>query len=785
MKGLLLDIDYQTRDDEAVIRLFLKGEKENFIAIDKFSPYFYVLPTTDDKGALIDEIKEAGEGSVKDVKVVDKRFFGKDIKVLRVGVSHPQDVPKIRDDIRNIPGVEDIYEADILFPRRYLIDRKIAPLTWLEIEGEQSDGEVAVKKITKTTGDFLPRVMSFDIETYNPVGMPRDQEDPIIMMSLSTNTGLTKVLTWKKPRGDFDYVEVLPDERAVLLRFGEIVSQEDPDIMVGYNTDNFDFPYIKERLKKLDMKLPLSLDGTGFKMDKRRGRTEARLKGRIHVDLFPIIRRTVKLNSYVLENVVFDVLGKKKDKLSAELLWKYWDEGGSDLDKVIVYSMEDAESTLELTEKFLPYYFELARLVGQPLHAVSRMTTGQLVEWLLMRESSNRGELIPNRAAGEEFSKRRAETYTGGYVKEPKKGLSEDIAVFDFRSLYPSIIITHNIDPSTFRRGGESEVPGTDYSFSKERGFIPGILENILDRRAETKREMKAEKDKVKQRILDAEQQALKILANSFYGYMGYPRARWYKNECAESVAALARMYIQQVMSVAEEKFAFEVIYGDTDSLFVVAPGAKDKIKEFLKQVNDKLPGVLELEYEGFYKRGIFVTKKRYALIGEDDKMTIKGLEFVRRDWTPLARTTQKEVLEALLKDASPEKATEIVRNVIDRVKKREVSIEDLTLYTQLTKNIASYKNVGPHVVAAKKLIEKGRDVPPGTVIGYVILKGSQKLISKRAEPAEFAKLEDYDIEYYIDNQILPAVIRIFEAMGYSKEDLKDGIKQESIEKWF
>ncbi len=780
-----MDADYETRDEKAVIRLFLKGEKENFVAIDDFSPYFYVLPTAEDTHALADEIKTTGKEAVKNIEAVDKRLFGKPVRVLKVVVGHPQDVPKIRDSIRNIPGVDDIFEHNILFASRYLIDKKIAPMTWLDIEGKKVSGEAISKKITPIEGDFLPKVMAFDIETYNPVGAPREQEDPIIMISLATNTGLKKVLTWKKPTGDFEYVEVLEDEKAVLLRFSEVVNSEDPDILVGYNTDNFDFPYIVERQKKLDIKLPLGRDGSSVKMDCRRGQSEAQLKGRVHMDLYWIIRRSVKLNSYVLENVVFEVLGKKKEKLSAELLWKYWDEGGKDLDKVIVYSMEDAESTLELSEEFLPFYFGLTRLVGQHPHMVSRMTAGQLVEWLLMRESTNRNELIPNRAGGAEFAKRRAETYTGGYVKEPKKGLSEDIAVFDFRSLYPSIIITHNIDPSTFERGGKSEVPGTDYSFSKEKGFIPAILENIIDRRMDIKREMKAEKDGVKKKILDAEQQALKILANSFYGYMAYPRARWYKNECAESVAALARMYIQEVMSVAEEKFGFEVIYGDTDSLFIVAPGKKDKINEFLKHINDTLPGTLELEYEGFYKRGIFVTKKRYALIGEDDKITIKGLEFVRRDWTPLTRTTQREVLEVLLKEASPEKATEIVRKVIERVKKREVSLADLTLYTQLTKSISSYKNIGPHVVVAKKLIEKGRNVSPGMVIGYVIVKGPSKMISKRAEPVEFASIEDYDPEYYIENQILPAVIRIFEAMGYSKEDLKDGIKQESIEKWF
>lgn len=784
MKGLLLDVDYETRDDRAVIRLFLKGAEGSFVALDDFTPYFYVHGAADDSQRISEEIKRAGGGAVKSVEAVDKRLFGKPIRVFRVEVGHPHDVPNIRDAVRDAPGVDGIYEHDILFVRRYLIDRGISPLTMLEIEGEEKNGEIVAKKITPAPGEFLPSVMAFDIETYNPSGGPIGQDGPIIMISLASSTGLKKVLTWKRPKADFDYVEVLDDEKAILLRFSEIVNSDDPDILVGYNTDNFDFPYIASRQKKLDINLPLGRDGTDIRMNSNRPRSEARLKGRVHIDLYPIIRRSVKLNSYVLENVVFEILGIKKEKLSAELLWKYWEEGGEDLSKVLKYSMEDAETTLDLSEKFLPFYFELSRLVGQSLHSVSRMTAGQLVEWLLMKEASRNGEVIPNRPAGAEFVKRREESYAGGYVKEPKKGISEDIAVFDFRSLYPSIIVTHNIDPSTLVRGGKSEVPGTDYSFSRAKAFIPEIIKDLIDRRMAVKSAAKAEKNLVKKAILDGEQDALKILANSFYGYMGYSRARWYKNECAESVAALARMYIQSVMKVAEEKFGFEVIYGDTDSLFVVSPGKKGKIPEFLEHVNKTLPGILELEYEGFYKRGIFVTKKRYALISDDGKMTIKGLEFVRRDWAPLARTTQKEVLEILLKEASPEKAYEVVRKVIDNVKERKVSIDDVTLYTQLTKSIASYKNKGPHVVAAKKLLKKGRDARPGMRIGYVIVKGT-KLISERAEPAEFVSIEDYDPTYYIENQILPAVIRIFEAIGYSKDYLMGGVKQESMDKWF
>jgi DNA polymerase I len=285
--------------------------------------------------------------------------------------------------------------------------------------------------------------------------------------------------------------------------------------------------------------------------------------------------------------------------------------------------------------------------------------------------------------------------------------------------------------------------------------------------------------------MLGFAEKALKILANSFYGYMGYPRARWYRRECAESVAAFARMYIKRVMRIAEEEFKLEVVYGDTDSLFVVIPPDRRELAEkFLQKVNESMPGIIELEFEGFYRRGLFVTKKRYALLSEDGKMVVKGLEFVRRDWAPIARETQKEVLRILLEEANPEKAAKLVRDVIERIRQRRVSLEEITIYTQLTKRIKSYKSIEPHVVAAQKLKERGREVAPGMIIGYIITRGT-KAISQRATPAEFAKLEDYDPEYYIDNQILPAIQRIFEAIGYTRDYLKEGITQTSLSRWF
>lgn len=787
MKGFLLDIDYETVEGRAVLKLFFKGNDGFFVASDNsFTPYFYVF-SRDGVEKLKKELMELEK--VVDVIEEEKGFFGAVKKVLRVNVAHPQDVPKLRDTVKNLDSVEEIYEHDILFVRRYLIDKDLRPLTWVDVEGELKNGEMEVRGFHPLEAEPPEmKVLAFDTEVYNPKGTPRAKTDPIIMVSLASNTGLRKVLTWRKPDVSLDFVEVLKNEKETLRRFCEIVKDGDYDIIIGYNSDNFDFPYLRDRLKYLGMELALGRAEAKLEMKGRRGLKEARIRGRPHLDLYHIIRRTVKLSSYVLENVVLELLGEEKKKIPGGKLWEYWDARGERLKEFLRYSMEDAETTLRLGEKFLPLQYELTRIVQQPLFDVSRMTAGQLVEWLLMKEASRSGELIPNRPAGAEYTKRMMETYLGGYVKEPKKGIVENVAVFDFRSLYPSVIVTHNIDPSTLvREGGEGEeAPVGGYRFTKEKkGFIPQILQGLIKRRARIKERMKQAESRHEKGLLDAQQRALKLLANSFYGYMGYPRARWYRRECAESVAAYARMYIQRVMKIAEEDFGMEVVYGDTDSLFVVVPEKeKKKINEFLEHVNASLPGVIELEYEGFYTRAIFVTKKRYALIDESGKITVKGLEYVRRDWAPIARKTQEDVLRALLMDADPAKAANLVRNTVEAIKERRVSLEDLTIYTQLTKSIKSYKNIEPHVEAAKKLQRTGRKVTPGMIIGYVITKGREK-ISHRAVPVEMVSIEDYDPNYYIDNQILPAVLRIIESIGYSKDYLKEGMKQESLKRWF
>lgn len=214
-----------------------------------------------------------------------------------------------------------------------------------------------------------------------------------------------------------------------------------------------------------------------------------------------------------------------------------------------------------------------------------------------------------------------------------------------------------------------------------------------------------------------------------------------------------------------------------------IPPHIKEQVTELLSSINQNLPKSMELELEGFYNRGFFVSKKRYAVLDEDT-IVVKGLELVRRDWAPVAKNTQQNILEAILIDASPDKAKKIVKDVIKRLKEGDVDINDLVIHTKLTKKTENYKQTSPHVVAAEKLMLHGQKVTSGTIIRYVITKGHEP-ISKRAQPIEYMEGKQYDPEYYIQNQVLPATLRILEALGYSEEQIMSNEKQTSLDSFF
>lgn len=209
----------------------------------------------------------------------------------------------------------------------------------------------------------------------------------------------------------------------------------------------------------------------------------------------------------------------------------------------------------------------------------------------------------------------------------------------------------------------------------------------------------------------------------------------------------------------------------------------KDK---FLNFFNGELPDTMELEFEGFYRRGFFVSKKRYAVI-ENEKIIAKGLELVRRDWAPIAKKTQEEILMAILKEGDVKKAEKIISKVLRKIKSGDIATKDLIIHTQITKNLDDYKQIGPHVIAAREIEAHGIKVGKGTIVQYIISKGKGS-ISQRAVPYEYSEGVDYDKEYYIENQLIPAVSRMMEPLGYDKNRLRELAsteRQQSLDAFF
>ena len=212
----------------------------------------------------------------------------------------------------------------------------------------------------------------------------------------------------------------------------------------------------------------------------------------------------------------------------------------------------------------------------------------------------------------------------------------------------------------------------------------------------------------------------------------------------------------------------------------------RGQVNEFLSYFNGSLPDSMELEFEGFYRRGFFVSKKRYAVI-EDGTIIAKGLELVRRDWAPIAKQTQEDILMAILNEGNVKKAEKIIKKVLKQIKTGNIDKKELVIHTQITKKLDDYKQIGPHVIAARQLEANGIRVGKGTIIQYIVSKGKGS-ISERAVAYEYSEGIEYDVDYYINNQIIPAVSRMMEPLGYTKEnllELAEGEKQQSLDAFF
>ena len=626
---VLLDIDYITHDEKPVMRLFgkVKGEKSNdLIALDdSFVPYLYVLPVDDIDKCINDlkELEKEEELEFTKLEKVLKKDFQVPTEFIKLSFNHPQDVPKYRDKIWDLDSVKQLREHDIPFYRRYLIDNGLVPMAELELEGElidsfetidTDDDSLEILKLTESpktaNTDFQQfRMMSFDLEVRNPHGMPNPNEDEIIMIGIDSNVGVRKVISTKGDEFENDpemyFIEKVDSEKEMIESFIKTVKENNIDIIIGYNSDVFDFPYLKDRAKIWGLDLDLGVDGSSIKFIRRGFNNAATFKGLLHVDLYLVMRRYMSLDRYTLERVYFEFFGEEKIDVPGDRIYEFWDNGGRELKNLFKYSLDDVVSTLKIAQETLPLNLELTRIVGQPFVDVTRMATGQQAEWYLVRKAYEVDEVVPNKPNMTMKNIKERGSNSGGYVKEPEIGLHENLVQFDFKSLYPTLIISKNISPDVLVKDNSSynakfedfedyetgydEIdnikeeemssaidddeeyyisPEHFFKFKKEpQGFIPSALEDILNERFAVKNRMKATDDPILRKSLDVQQQALKRLANTMYGVYGFLRFRWYSFECAQSITAWGRQHIKKAMKEAED-YGFKAIYADTDGFY-------------------------------------------------------------------------------------------------------------------------------------------------------------------------------------------------------------------------
>ncbi|VVB59303.1 DNA polymerase [uncultured archaeon] len=836
------DADYVVREGKPFVRLYGRThEGKSAIILDgSFFPYFYVVPKPgikqDELNTLkknIEKIKvlgspekvsdETGNGgeensfaddeiTVKSAEFIEKKIGADKITLLKVTANIPAHIPYLKSAVHDSSAtakyISGVREYDIPFYKRYFFDRGFSPLSWVSAEGTEiskkenedrfgysSDILIVSKNVAASKkGDLYNghKMAAFDLET-----IEEDKKLKIIMASIAATGGYAKVISYEK-NGFEKEIFVKSEKELIATLSSEIVAQ-DPDFIITYNGDAFDFAVLDARSKDLKQKMIAGRDGKPLRFQKKGRIKAAMVKGMPHIDLFNFVARVMSpamsSETLTLDNVAMEILGEGKKGFTWDQMKDAW-VNKRKLYELAGYCMQDSLLTLKLAERITPNIFALSKLTSQLPGDASRMTYGQLVESYAMKKASQMNIVVPNKPSYDEIGERKGmEQYAGGFVKEPRAGLHESIAVFDFRGLYPSIIVTHNVDPHTLncpccKDKEENRVPGSDnYFCTKNRGFIPEILVELFEERKSLKQKMKTLDKKSKEyHELNARQFAVKTVSNAMYGYLGFAGSRWYNRACASAVTAFARHYIQRVISMAEEA-GFEVLYGDTDSVFLhIEKDIESTAKEFLKKVNAELPGIIELDFQGIYVRGIFVSrkvgeggaKKRYALIDKEGNVIIRGFEKVRRDWSKLAKDTQEKVLELVLNKRQKE-AVELVKKIVIEIKTEKVDMKELRIYTQLTRQLKNYVQIGPHVAAVKKAVARGKEILPGETIEYVITKGTGS-ISDRAELIEYAK--NYDPEYYINNQIVPAALRVLHIFGVTEDDLLGKAKQKGLSGW-
>ncbi|MDH5483193.1 MAG: DNA polymerase II [Candidatus Bathyarchaeota archaeon] len=768
----LLDINYEIKNNASEIWLWgIDSSGKRVLIIDRnFLPYFYALVEDDvDPAEFVEEIRKHCPFVAK-LEVVECKFFGKQVKTVKVHCKDPNEISKCAKVLRKLEGVKDCLEDDIRYSMRYLIDNKVVPCGWHEIDVTEEANMLGVQVDKVFEAKSFPRllekaeapqlrVLGFSTICYSREGSPKPDRNPVIIISVATNHGEEKQFLVDENKNDKPIIEA----------FMNYVRNFEPDIIVGYGVNEQDWSYLNERCKTLGLRL--SID---------RVETEPHtsvyghvsITGRANMDLFDFADEFPEVKVKNLGNLAdyLGVMKLKNRKIVEDVEFAdYWDDK-ENREILKKFSMDNTRCVMGVVEAVLDFAMQLSNLVGLPLDHVGTAAVGFRVEWFLIKHAQKIGELVPKRI------EQPYRPYAGAIVLNPESGVHENVAVLDFKSMYPNIMITYNLSPDTYVPPKEStqpcevyEAPEVKHRFRKEpAGFYKEVLSYLIKVRDEIRSKMKTmSPDSADYRVLDARQKAVKVITNASYGYAGWTGARWYIKPVAEAATAWGRHTILNAIEMVKNE-GLSVVYGDTDSIFVKYEA--DKIEKLSREIEEKLG--LEIRPDKIYVRIFFTeAKKRYAGLLSDGRLDIVGLEVIRGDWAAVAKKVQEKVLEIVLREQSPKKAAKFVQEFISEIRQKRVAYRDLIIWKTLTKPVEDYQIKASHVEAAKMLRAKGWSLTVGDKVGFVVIVGTGRLY-ERVKPYMFATYDEVDIEYYVSKQVLPAATRILESFGVTEEQL-------------
>jgi DNA polymerase-2 len=677
-----------------------------------------------------------------------------------------------------------LYESDLKPADRFLMERFVTGGFRVEGPFLQHDSYREYRNPKISPSEYRPRleVLSLDIET--------DGHDETLY-SIGASVGsearvfLLRYPEWSRAHGErlgeqeHVTISVHHDEATLLEEFFSFLASANPDVILGWNVVDFDLQVLERACERLNLSFAM---GRGrdraavLAPGSPGGRRTARVPGRAILDGIDTLKTaTWSFEDFGLEAVARELLGRgkriaKSEDRILEIRRLYREEPW----ELARYNAEDCRLVEAIFEKthLLDFVLERAQLTGLGLDRFGGSVAA--FDNLYLPRLHRRGRVARDveQVEGEVMS-------PGGYVLDSEPGIFENVLVLDFKSLYPSIILTFRVDPLGLVEAGEDAIEGFDGArFARERSILPGLIEDLWRAR-----------DRAKAAREEATSRAIKIIMNSFYGVLGTPGCRFFEPRLVASITRRGHEIITKSKEWIESE-KLRVIYGDTDSLFVLlgpGPGEKEcrELGEGLvRRLNLRWAGELkeryrvesrlELEFDRHFLRFFMPTirgselgsKKRYAGLarrGGDLVLEFTGLEAVRSDWTPLAREFQRELYRRVFFD---EPFEEYVRGTVAELLagKRD---SDLVYRKRLRRRLEDYeKNVPPHVQAALKRSKSSPGARTERWVRYVVT-------TRGPEPIEnHPRLLDY--QHYLDRQLAPAADALLRLKGTSVGEILD-----------